>query len=197
MARKKKQTDIATLQFMQGCDILREHPIFAPLLCHANINRQSGNHCPPQGWAVVTSNGAIHVHPTRRGSPEEWVYVLAHCLLHLGFGHFQKRTHPREWNAACNYFIAKFLADLKLGAIPEEYLFSLNVSNRNEESLYQEFCERGLPGDDFVDMIIEPVQSNYWGRGFDWQTVFGAGLTRAVTNAVNVAEGRRNPRLKT
>ncbi|MEH2434451.1 MAG: peptidase [Nostoc sp.] len=190
MARKKNQTDIATLQFGQGCDILRQHPIFAPLLCHANINRQSGNQCSPQGWAVVTSNGVIHVHPTRRGSPEEWVYVLAHCLLHLGFGHFQKRTYPREWNAACNYFIAKFLADLKLGAIPEEYLFSVNISNRNEESLYQEFCERGIPGSDFVDLIIEPIKSNYLGRGLDWQNVFGEGLTRAVTSAVNVAAGR-------
>ncbi|MGM3305784.1 AAA family ATPase [Anabaena sp. WFMT] len=54
---------------------------------------------------------------------EEWVYVLAHCLLHLGFGHFQKRTHPREWNAACNYFIAKFLADLKFRIYPRKIPF--------------------------------------------------------------------------
>ena len=190
MPRKQDQKDIAKLQFEQGYNILRQHPIFTSLLYHANINRQPSNQCPPKHWAVINNLGTIHVHPTRRGSPEEWVYVLAHCLLHLGFGHFQERTHFREWNAACNYFIAKFLADLKLGTAPEEYLFPLNFANRNEDSLYQEFCERGIPGNDFVDMIIETPKSHYWYAKVDWQVVFGEGLTRAVTNAVSVAAGQ-------
>ncbi|MBD2772516.1 DUF2201 family putative metallopeptidase [Iningainema tapete] len=192
MARKKNQAttrDIAKIQFEQGYHLLAQHPIFATL-CRAHIIRQQGNQCPPQGWAVVTSNGTIHVHPTRRGSQEEWMYVLAHCLLHLGFGHFQQRAHFREWNAACNYFNAKFLADLKLGSSPEEYLFPLNFSNRNEESLYQEFCERGIPGYNFIDMIIESPKTNSWGHSFDWQAGFGEGLTRAVTSAVSIAAGR-------
>ncbi|GCL35069.1 hypothetical protein SR1949_01610 [Sphaerospermopsis reniformis] len=190
MPRKQNQKDIAKQQFEQGYNILRQHPIFTSLLYHANINRQPSNQCPPKHWAVINNLGTIHVHPTRRGSPEEWVYVLAHCLLHLGFGHFQERTYFREWNAACNYFIAKFLADLKLGTAPEEYLFPLNFANRNEDSLYQEFCERGIPGNDFVDMFIETPKSYYWYAKIDWQAVFGEGLTKAVTNAVSVAAGQ-------
>jgi predicted metal-dependent peptidase len=190
MPRKQNQKDIAKQQFEQGYNILRQHPIFTSLLYHANINRQPSNQCPPKHWAVINNLGTIHVHPTRRGSPEEWVYVLAHCLLHLGFGHFQERTYFREWNAACNYFIAKFLADLKLGTAPEEYLFPLNFANRNEDSLYQEFCERGIPGNDFVDMFIETSKSHYWYAKIDWQAVFGEGLTKAVTNAVSVAAGQ-------
>ncbi|BAZ83701.1 peptidase [Sphaerospermopsis kisseleviana CS-549] len=190
MPRKQNQKDIAKQQFEQGYNILRQHPIFTSLLYHANINRQPSNQCPPKHWAVINNLGTIHVHPTRRGSPEEWVYVLAHCLLHLGFGHFQERTYFREWNAACNYFIAKFLADLKLGTAPEEYLFPLNFANRNEDSLYQEFCERGIPGNDFVDMFIETPKSHYWYAKIDWQAVFGEGLTKAVTNAVSVAAGQ-------
>ena len=192
MARKKNSAtrDIAKLQFEEGYHILKQHPIFATLFYHAHILRQHGHQCPPQGWACVTSNGTIHVHPTRRASKEEWVYVLAHCLLHLGFGHFQQRAHPREWNAACNYFIAKFLADLKLGSAPEEYLFPLNFSNRDEESLYQEFCQESIPGYDFIDMIIESPRNNSWGHKFDWQAGFGEGLTRAVTSAVLSAAGR-------
>ncbi|UKP01247.1 vWA domain-containing protein [Nostoc sp. UHCC 0870] len=190
MPRKQEQKDIAKLQFEQGYNILRQHPIFTSLLYHANINRQTSNQCPPKNWAVINNLGTIHVHPTRRGYPEEWVYVLAHCLLHLGFGHFQERTHFREWNAACNYFIAKFMADLKLGTAPEEYLFPLNFANRNEDSLYQEFCERGIPGNDLVDMFIETPKSHYWYAKVDWQAVFGEGLTKAVTNAVSVAAGQ-------
>jgi predicted metal-dependent peptidase len=194
MAGKKNQPskDIATLNFNEGCGILREHPMFIELIYHAHIIRSQGNKCPEKAWAVVTSNGTIHVHPTRRGSKEEWAYVLAHCLLHLGFGHFQERKNFREWNAACNCFIAKFLADLKLGYSPEEYCFAINFSNRNEESLYQEFCLKGIPGYNFVDMIIESTKDNpkYISHKFDWQVGFGKGLIRAVTSAVNVAGGR-------
>ena len=57
----------------------------------------------------------IHVHPTRRASPDEWMYVLAHCLLHLGFGHFQEGRRPREWQTACDLFVPAFWRDLKLG----------------------------------------------------------------------------------
>ncbi|GJD16663.1 hypothetical protein RIVM261_016190 [Rivularia sp. IAM M-261] len=194
MASKKKQPgkDIALINFNEGCAIIRQHPMFTELIYRADIIRREGNKCPPQGWAVVTSNGAIHVHPTRRGSKEEWAYVLAHCLLHLGFGHFQQKTNFREWNAACNYFIAKFLNDLKLGRVPDEYNFTLNFATRNEESLYQEFCQNGIPGYNFIDMIIESTKNNnyYLSRNFDWQASFGKGLIRAVTSAVNVAGGR-------
>jgi predicted metal-dependent peptidase len=194
MASKKNQPgkDIALINFNEGCGIIQRHPMFTELFYHANIIRREGNQCPPKGWAVVTSNGAIHVHPTRLGSKEEWAYVLAHCLLHLGFGHFQQRTNFREWNAACNYFIAKFLNDLKLGRAPDEYNFSINASTRNEESLYQEFCDSGIPGYNFTDMIIEsPKNNNYYlNRNFDWQASFGRGLISAVTSAVNVAAGR-------
>lgn len=194
MASKKKQPgkDIALINFNEGCAIIRQHPMFTELIYRADIIRREGNKCPPQGWAVVTSNGAIHVHPTRRVSKEEWAYVLAHCLLHLGFGHFQQKTNFREWNAACNYFIAKFLNDLKLGRVPDEYNFTLNFATRNEESLYQEFCQNGIPGYNFIDMIIESTKNNnyYLSRNFDWQASFGKGLIRAVTSAVNVAGGR-------
>ncbi|MEC4816456.1 MAG: peptidase [Scytonema sp. PMC 1069.18] len=196
MGSKKNKSatrDITTLNFEQGYHILEQHPMFVELLHNTRIVRQQGNLCPLKSWAVVTIDGTVHVHPTRRESPEAWVYVLAHCLLHLGFGHFQERKHLREWNAACDYFVAKFLADLKLGQAPDEYRLPLDFGNRNEDSLYQEFCEKGIPGSDFydfMDIILEPYAPYYWGRSFDWQAGFGRGLTRAVTSAVNVAAGR-------
>ena len=44
---------------------------------------------PQDGWAWVSARGNIYAHPTRLAAPEEWLFVLAHCLLHLSFGHFQ------------------------------------------------------------------------------------------------------------
>ena len=35
---------------------------------YARVRRHEGTRCPPGGWAVVTDEGEIHVHPTRRGS---------------------------------------------------------------------------------------------------------------------------------
>src|SRR5262245_27839860 len=94
MASKKNKRNkvgasgIAIDNFGLGYRIVNNHPMFEPLLWHAGIFRNQNNMCPKSEWAVVTSNGEIHVHATRRGEPEEWAYVLAHCVLHLGFGHF-------------------------------------------------------------------------------------------------------------
>lgn len=205
MARKsrgksgKSQVDVAGRNFSRGFDVISRHPMFAPLSAHAHVARHEGNLCPSDGWAVITSNGVIHAHPTRRGAPEEWLYVLAHCLLHLGFGHFRLHDRAREWNAACDCFIAKFQSDLKLGRPPEELRYEVEFSSASEERLHREFIERGIPehlkgfgtaGPHHSDMIIEPVRESRWGQQVDWQGCFGRGLAMAVTSAVNVAAGR-------
>lgn len=88
MAKHPEQRlDPATKSFLEGQKLVSGHPLFAPLLQRVDVIRQKDNYCPADGWAVVLETGAIHVHPTRRGEPEEWAYVIAHCLLHLGFGH--------------------------------------------------------------------------------------------------------------
>jgi hypothetical protein len=96
---KNADFDPAERNFRLAIALLRDHPLFAPLIMRAWIGREAHSPCPPDGWAVVVSNGNIYGHPTRRGEPEEWVYVLAHCLLHLGFEHFQPHENPRAWNA--------------------------------------------------------------------------------------------------
>jgi len=190
--------DVALENFARGEQLVREHPIFAPLLAHAGVVRATGNLCPPDGWVVVTQGGALHVHPTRRGEPAEWAYVLAHSLLHLGFGHFRAGRRPKEWTAACDLFIARFLADLKFGRPPGDMGDLPPAGSRNEERLYQELCEHGL-GETFQalgtagpragDMVWGPEQPGRYGLPFDWQTCFGHGLAQAVAAAVDVAGG--------
>jgi predicted metal-dependent peptidase len=191
--------DVATEQFDKGYTKLAQHPMFMPLLTHASVIRSEGNHCPPAGWAVVTSNGQIHVHPTRRALPEQWIYVLAHSLLHLGFGHFQSNKRPREWNVVGDLAIAKFLADLKLGQPPVELPFRDELAAHADERLYQEFCEGGVPdrfqgfgmaGPGHNDMLWQPERTVWYGHKVDWQECFGQGLAAAVTSAVKVVAGR-------
>lgn len=190
--------DLASENFEAGLRLVRSSPLLGGLYMHAGVIRQQGNRCPSDGWAVVTLNGTIHAHPTRRAAPEEWLYVLAHCLLHLGFGHFQTRAREREWIAACDCFVGKFLADLKLGRQPEDMLARLQPLATTEEKLYELFCERGIPeglqapgtaGANAGDMLWEPIKLDWRGNKFDWQECFGLSLARAASKAVDIAAG--------
>ena len=74
MPAKRKRagpSDPAAENFQRAYTALRSHPMFTPLIEHAQIIREERNLCPPTGWAVVTTNGYIHVHPKRRGEPAE------------------------------------------------------------------------------------------------------------------------------
>jgi predicted metal-dependent peptidase len=109
--RPAARADPATEQRRAGLRLVRGHPLFAPLahvaVWHGDAGDSDGcppdgcppDGCPPDGWAVVSSLGHIHLHGTRRGEPEEWAWVTAHCLLHLGFGHLAERRH-QDWSAA-------------------------------------------------------------------------------------------------
>ncbi|MFC3749545.1 peptidase [Paenibacillus sp. GCM10012306] len=197
---KSRELDPATKAYNEGLQYITEHPMFAPLALHAHFIRREGNQCPEHGWAVTTSDGFIHVHPKRRGLPEEWVYILAHALLHLGFGHFRTMERQDLWNAACDAFIAKFLYDMKLGRPPAAMDGRIELAAKSEEELYDIFVERGLPpsfhnlgsaGHGFQDMLLNPRNTGYYwsSRQVNWQDCLGKGLSMAVTSAVNVTAG--------
>ena len=149
---------------------------------------------------VVFDDGTLVAHPTRVGSVEEWTYVLAHGLLHLGFGHMIERPNSRAWNLACDYVVARFLADLKLGRPPECIEFPREFPVRTEKTLYQYYVEQGVPaastalgtaGPNAPDMMVDGAPPDEWRakhRGA-WQAAFSEGLVLAVTSAVNVAAG--------
>ncbi|OAD20247.1 hypothetical protein THIOM_004064, partial [Candidatus Thiomargarita nelsonii] len=86
-SKSKLQSDLATNAFNEGESQLNKHPLFKPFKYKTSLIRSEGNLCPDKAWAVLTTSGHIHVHPKRLAKPENWVYVLAHCLLHLGFEH--------------------------------------------------------------------------------------------------------------
>jgi predicted metal-dependent peptidase len=192
----RARPDPAKTAFEQGQALLAAMPIFHPILNHITIFRREGNLCPDNCWAVVTSNGQIHVHPTRRGQPVEWQYVLAHCLLHLTFEHFQEQvdeTTFKLWNTACDCFIAHFLAELKIGRPPPNIVPAVRLPGQSEEAIFRELLERGVP-DELMrcgttsptekDMLWEP-QDRYWlDQPPDWPQLFARGVSLAANSAV-------------
>ncbi|MGW6931601.1 vWA domain-containing protein [Lentzea sp. NPDC054927] len=77
--RPKARVDPAALAFEAARAQIRLHPLFAPLSSYGSRNSQ-------HPWADISLDGSMLAHPTRKASEAEWVWVFAHCLLHLGFG---------------------------------------------------------------------------------------------------------------
>lgn len=189
MPRRKaagQKPDPAAEQFALAQQTLRAHPLFEPLLWAGHIRRADNGRCPPDAWAVVHRSGMVDAHPTRRGEAAEWVYVLAHCLLHLGFEQFSKREQPDAWNRACDVIVDRFLRTLRLGTPPAGFLAPLDAPGSSEDALYAHFCRMGV-GSYKGDMRLDDVPN--WSRT-SWASAFGEGLVAAVTSAVEVASGQ-------
>lgn len=199
MSRKKvqEQQDVAFQQFYKGRELAANHPMFAPLCRHASIVRLAEDKFPADGWAYVHKDGTIHVHPKRRGAPEQWLYVLAHCLLHLGLGHFESENQGDSlWNAACDCAVDQFLRDLKLGTPPPELPPSLPETCRDERRLYAKL--RQTDPKPYFGYGVMGVQCDMrweatpWGRWKTpiWRELFAQGLQSAIAGAVDVAAGK-------
>ena len=145
-ARQRKQTkrNPAEQALQDGFALIRESPLFSLMDEGGGLEfvRTADNRELAASPAVVDydgSNGdtwswrctaAIRVNKSLRLDPAEWAWVIAHCKLHLAFGHFdaekmpgftdaegqwQVHCDPALWNLACDLAIAKFLADIKFG----------------------------------------------------------------------------------
>ncbi len=113
-----------------------------------------------QSAASVDQNGSIYVNTRCRLTASEWAYTLAHCMLHLAFGHFDKSRIPESvytgpdtgrhralWNKACDIYVTRFLMDINIG-LPtcpdpaDEYEIKLN----SEEKIYKHLLWLGESG---------------------------------------------------
>lgn len=186
-------------KFARGRALVAAHPLFAPMLMRAHVDRTRRNLCPDSGWVVVARDGHLHVHPSREAAPEEWAYMLAHALLHLGFGHIREDRMDRAWNAACDCYVARFLTDFKFGRPPAELRYPVEFSARSEEQLYKRFLASGIPpalahfgtAGPNPDMLSREERSR-WLRPVDWEDLFSRGLSAAVSSALRVAAGEES-----
>ena len=97
-------------------------------------------------WAYVSNDGHIYLNPHREATVSEWEYIISHCLLHLGFGHFQKdRLQDPAWVSACDLVVAKFLKDSHIGTPPPEYQRELPFPVKDEEQTWQRLAESTIP----------------------------------------------------
>ena len=148
------------------------------------------NTYPAKGLASITQTGTLTFNPKRTALPEEWNYVFAHCLLHLAFNHFQPKQSPSKWAAACDVFVARFLAELKLGRAPEGYPRLPPLAVSSEELLYEQFVREGI-GPQFFDFGMAGNEPDFvyetpssWRKPLDWPKLFALGLSHALEDVV-------------
>lgn len=194
---KDNKKDLWLERFQLGYDMTERHPIFGPLLRYVHVNPVDGAHF--KGAAICGDDGYVTVNRKLRLEPEEWAYVLAHCLLHYGLWHFEDKADPVKWNVACDMVIDKFLADAKLFREPA---FMRNVTPHHadsEEALYHRLLENPLTDElhggfstsgGFTDFEIGKLGGHDYYRKQHYTNIFANALIYAVTAAVGVAAGQ-------
>ncbi|MFE4260885.1 hypothetical protein [Streptomyces sp. NPDC056883] len=200
---KETKPDPATQAFAEGLALVKRNPALAAV--EADVCRQAKcESTPAGGLAAVTSNGTIHVHPTRRVDPKEWAWTIAHALLHLGFGHVpaakeEDRPQPDRFDLAARCTVVnRFLLTFPVGRAPDH--LPAEYPGGDEELLAARWRRDGIPAayehcgtaGDHPDQVLVPWRT--WGSAppTDWETAFAHALTRSVSAAMDVAGGRRD-----
>jgi len=199
MKGKQKKANPAQEAFRAGCALVKGNPVLGPLLDEAEAHFDDSYPMAKDDWAWVDSNGNIFANSHRRAAPEEWAYVLAHCLLHLALGHIREdREGDLLWNTACDCIAARYLTDLHIGTAPGELSGPLPSNTRDEEKLYHWLKEHREPScfrfstmsAGRADMAWRPPRPlHWWHKSTDWRQLFAESLRDALREAVDYAGG--------
>ena len=166
---KKKEVHISKneQQLLDGIQIVKAHPLFSRL----NIYRYVSGKGTMGKSAALSYFHAYHLNKDCDRTPSEWAHIIAHCMLHISFGHFDAERMPGYydknnkwkvdcdfslWNMACDIYICKFLNDIKFGT---PYVSGEDIgrfSGSSEIKIY----------DNLVRNNVDPSQ-NIFGTAFD------------------------------
>ena len=200
--KQKKGKNPAEEAFQAGRSLVSANPVLGPLMKQSSPRFDDGYPMAREDWARVDSDGNICANSRRRAAPEEWAYVLAHCLLHLALGHIREdREGDPLWNAACDCVAARYLADLHLGTPPGELSSPLPPNTRDEETLYFWLKEHQDPAyfrfstmsGGREDMTFCSPSQRWRRRPPDWRQLFAESLRDALRSAVDYAGGTKSP----
>ncbi|GIF00481.1 vWA domain-containing protein [Paractinoplanes rishiriensis] len=197
MARKRKavEPDPNEADFLAAWRWVAWHPMFAPMvgscwpLPAADAKMVTDSTI---GLAVVGPDGRIRANRGRRLDVSEWTWVLAHCLLHLGFGHLAAgaaRDQPYQ-DVAC-LVVARFQRAVKFGTEP--VALPADLPTADEEQLLRAWRRDGVPAGLAGCGAGRPDLADGAPGRHDpqWEQRFALGLAAAATAAVEVAGGAR------
>lgn len=152
-------------QLLDGLELIRRHPLFGRLTHRWKV---LGKSALGKSAARISPYG-ISLNKDVDHTPSEWAYIVAHCMLHLAFGHFDAERMPgffdenspkdqnekkwvvscdfEIWNMACDIYISKFLADIKLGtSIVDITLLNRFGGASSEVKIYDQLIRENASG---------------------------------------------------
>ncbi|MFI6348089.1 hypothetical protein [Streptomyces sp. NPDC050560] len=198
---KKEKKDPAKEAFEAGFRIMASNPALGALDVRTCRSPDCA-HAPERGLVVVDSNGVLHAHPTRYATPAAWAWALAHCVIHLGFGHVRAatgaRAQPDAFDTAARCAVVnRFLTGFAVGDTPED--LPATYPDGDEEKIAGQWRRDGIPGayahcgtgGGAPDQVLVPWQVLTGHKPPDWQLAFARELTRTVSAAMDMAGGRR------
>jgi predicted metal-dependent peptidase len=205
VSRTRKQAqpkkDPAAEACADGLRLVRANPALAAI--EATFCREKDcESAPRDGLARVTSNGRVHLHPTRLAEPGEWAWAVAHALIHLGFGHVPaahgERVQPDRFELAARCTVVnRFLLTSPVGRAPDH--LPQAYPHGDEEQLAARWRRTGIPAvydhcgtaGGQADLLLLPWDK--WNPHVpDWQLAFAQALTRTMSTALDLAGGRRD-----
>ncbi|MEV6287418.1 hypothetical protein [Kribbella sp. NPDC051770] len=195
MPRRPPRKDPALEAIHAGWQRVAEHPLFAAL---AGQPPRRSDTVATDGWARIGSAREILVHQTRRATADEWAWVFAHLLIHLGLGHASpdRQAPDRAASAAYDVAVNRFLQALKLGRPVVDLPVAL--PSTDEDALARLWRSSGVP-DEHTRCGVNGGEADVtnsawtgWGKPPDWPARFAVGLSAAATAAVDVAGGVRS-----
>ena len=215
MAKKNSENKISKneQQLLDGIGLVESHPLFGQLYIRNEIVPKSklGKNIP----AKVSSSGTVYLNKDCDKQPKEWAYIIAHCMLHLSFGHFDaermpgywqqitekqqkwvNKYDPVLWNMACDIFISRFLADIKFGKSdvdPSQLLVYGCASN--ELKIYDHLVKNNITvnmdtfgtAGEFPDMIGTDSPLTYHYGKNHYITDFAYALADSVRSVIDSA----------
>jgi predicted metal-dependent peptidase len=153
--RRKSRLDGVSTPFEQALAVVRGMAIFSEMFHDSTysgrpavrIHADGSEITTAGGWARVFPDGVIEANRAMPGDVGVWVWALAHCVLHLGFGHIDgRRTLDRPYTAACCLAVCRYQEALGLGTAPFDVT---DLPATSEGVLASRWRAEGVP-DDFA-----------------------------------------------
>lgn len=216
MAKTNKKADdkLSTNEkkLTEGIGIINSHPLFGRIHIHLSIAEK--NRLSKGTSAVSYESGQILMNPQESHTPEEWAYIIAHCMLHFCFGHFEpenmtgffRKTTDGEkewvencnrhlWNMACDIYVTKFLSDIKFGKALYE-ISDRTLLLSDERRIYEELFRRNINlSGNFYGTAKSNEPDMIWNIKSGWRTYdnyseeFAYAVSDSVRRVINTAGG--------
>jgi predicted metal-dependent peptidase len=198
MARKTSAPNPFEQSYLDGANAALHHPIFRYMRLWT-VWRDDAELSRDRGWARVHADGSIVVNRNARLEAHEWTWVIAHCALHVGFGHvdYSRPTDAASRTAAC-IAVTRFQQQLRLGS--PLISIATDLPGADEGRLAELFHVAGVPqgeygcggqGPDHVPATRQRVLSD---KELSWTDRFAIGLATAASAAVyDAGEARVRP----